>query len=147
MAHHIVTELFFDFGDPVKVDILKMVGKFGDLFICHRQSQSLFIFGKGEPEAAPGGVLVLGGPDAAHLFTGIASGERIVVSVVFTAHDLYSLSWIVFFAYFIYNVHHKVQINKEKAVKKSKKRGEDAMKKAGKKSTLPGFFRFQNFSQ
>ena len=79
VAHHVVPQFFFQFSDPVKVDILKVLTQFSDLLIGDGQSQSLFIFGEGEPETAPGGVFVLGGPDTAHLFSGVTPGKRIVV--------------------------------------------------------------------
>ena len=60
VAHHVVTELFFDLGDPVEVDIFQMGFEFGDLFVSDGESESLFVLSQGEPEAAPGGVFVLG---------------------------------------------------------------------------------------
>ena len=47
-----------------------------------RLCQFGFGFGEGNPEAAPGRVAMLGGPDAAHFARGVAGDEGVFVEIV-----------------------------------------------------------------
>ena len=89
VAHDVVPELLFDLGHPLEVDVFEVGAEFCDLGVGNRQTESLFVFGQSQPQPAPGGVFVLGRPDAAHFLARIASGQRIVVGVVFAVHKSY----------------------------------------------------------
>jgi hypothetical protein len=82
MTHYIVTQFFFQSGDPVKINIILMCCQLLDLDVGNGQSEIFLALGERKPQFAPGGVFVLGRPDETHLFTGIAVGQRITVRII-----------------------------------------------------------------
>ena len=95
VAHDVVPELLFDLGHPLEVDVFEVGPEFGDLGVGDGQSEGLLVLGQGQPQPPPGGVFVLRRPDAAHFLARIASGQRIVIGVVFAVHKSFPLIEVV----------------------------------------------------
>ena len=95
VAHDVVPELLFDPGHPLEVDVFEVGPEFSDLGVGDGQPEGLFVLGQRQPQPAPGGVFVLGRPDAAHFLARIASGQRIVIGVVFAVHKSFPLIEVV----------------------------------------------------
>ena len=84
MGHDIVAEFAFIFGGVVHVLVGDFEGGFHfvDLLVGDVEAAGLLGLGDGEPDLAPGGELVSGGPDFAHLGGCVSRGERGGVGVV-----------------------------------------------------------------
>ena len=84
MGHDIVAEFAFIFGGEGEVFVGDLEVRFHlvDLFVGDVEAAGLLGLCDGEPDLAPGGELVSGGPDFAHLGGCVSRGEGGGVGVV-----------------------------------------------------------------
>lgn len=82
VRHHIVPQSAFVSVGCFEVDLVDGLPHHFQLFAGDCESEFLLAFGEYEPEFSPGGMAVLGGPDASHITGGVAGDQRVFVEFV-----------------------------------------------------------------
>ena len=82
VGHDIVSEFSFVSFGGFEVDLIDSLAHQAELLGGDIESEFVLAFSEGDPEFAPGGVAVLGGPDAGHVAGGVACDKWVFVGVV-----------------------------------------------------------------